>query len=651
MKDIPMSDQTNASIDTGSLTSTNAMDQNLVPTKEITQEVTKESSKTPSNDRTADDLSTTPLEKKRKLEETTPGEEVLTAKERRVQKKKAKLLAKLNEGNNGRASFMLNIAHRKIGLKDLRELVIYLLSETPALSWIMVKNRHSIQKVVILYVGGMDPEFFNVDPTKKDAHQPTKWTDLATSGPVTEFQHLQKYFDYMNIVKAGGDKQRIFPPPSTLLNVPLSNSEKMRRQHEMKKKNETMKNMPSENYMLTLHDLREQDYPLPTYLDSSVTLAENWMETSKPTTLPDPPSPKTMIAVDCEMCRTTVGSELTRVTLIDEEGGTIYDELVMPSNPIVDYLTAYSGMTPERLEGVTTRLSDVQAKLKELVTYDTILVGHALVNDMMALKFSHPFIIDTSVLYHHTRGPPFRPSLKWLAQKWLQRPIQTGGEAGHDSREDALTCMDLIKLKIANGPAFGEYNQEQESIFSRLGRYTLPRTSVMIDTDQLAALGATQFIRVTTDKEVVEAIPKAVEENNLIWARLRGLEINHGKISEEDQTMNDLIGSGRPAHVHAANKVDASSEEIREAARKVDQSISTIIESLPENTAVIVTSGQGDGRALSKILMKQKKYRTLFNTQALSMIPMEDRFTDGDQEALLAAVERTKDGVCFMMVK
>lgn len=77
---------------------------------------------------------------------------------------------------------------------------------------------------------------------------------------------------------------------------------------------------------------------------------------------------------------------MTRVTLINEEGKTIYDELVMPDNTIVDYLTQYSGMTAERLEGVKTRLTNVQEKLQEIITYDTILVGHSLENDMKVLK-------------------------------------------------------------------------------------------------------------------------------------------------------------------------------------------------------------------------------------------------------------------------
>jgi RNA exonuclease 1 len=56
--------------------------------------------------------------------------------------------------------------------------------------------------------------------------------------------------------------------------------------------------------------------------------------TSKPST-----RMKTVIGIDCEMCLTEEGSEITRVTLVDFQGNTLYDELVKPENPITDYLT------------------------------------------------------------------------------------------------------------------------------------------------------------------------------------------------------------------------------------------------------------------------------------------------------------------------
>jgi RNA exonuclease 1 len=130
-------------------------------------------------------------------------------------------------------------------------------------------------------------------------------------------------------------------------------------------------------------------------------------------------------------------------------------------------------LTAEKLSGVTTRLQDIQAKLATLIDYNTILLGHSLECDLRVLKVRlplisgipiltrslqivHPWVIDTSVIYQHPRGPPFKASLKWLAQKWLKKEIQTNvagdtSVGGHDSEEDARTCVELLNLKMQKG--------------------------------------------------------------------------------------------------------------------------------------------------------------------------------------------------------
>ncbi|KAG8183030.1 hypothetical protein JTE90_015661 [Oedothorax gibbosus] len=157
--------------------------------------------------------------------------------------------------------------------------------------------------------------------------------------------------------------------------------------------------------------------------------------------------PRNVFALDCEMAFTTRGMELVKVSLIGIDGSVVYDTYVLPKHDILDYNTPFSGVDADIMTGVTTTLTEVQDQLVRLLNKDSILIGHSVENDFLALNFVHENVVDTSFVFPHAQGYPIKHSLKYLAKHHLKKSIQKGFQ-GHSSVEDARTCMELMLFKI-----------------------------------------------------------------------------------------------------------------------------------------------------------------------------------------------------------
>ena len=77
---------------------------------------------------------------------------------------------------------------------------------------------------------------------------------------------------------------------------------------------------------------------------------------------------------------------------------------------------------------------------------DTILIGHALHNDLRVLKIIHHIVIDTSHVFRRTTGQA--QSLKYIAQQELNFHMQPNSQ-GHNPIIDARTCIRLMRKKIS----------------------------------------------------------------------------------------------------------------------------------------------------------------------------------------------------------
>ena len=153
-----------------------------------------------------------------------------------------------------------------------------------------------------------------------------------------------------------------------------------------------------------------------------------------------------LAAIDCEMCKTG-GSELTRISVVDATGETVYDALVKPDNQILDYCTPHSGITRDMLANIERRLEDVHADLfgvgtagqssPPLIGKNTVLVGHSIENDLKALQLLHGRV-DTALCVPTSRTAVSKlSSFSKVAQTQIQ--IVKSNKEGHDSVEDAAT--------------------------------------------------------------------------------------------------------------------------------------------------------------------------------------------------------------------
>lgn len=257
------------------------------------------------------------------------------------------------------------------------------------------------------------------------------------------------------------------------------------------------------------------------------------------------------------------------------------------------------------MANTTTSLRRAQKHVRKFVDHNVILVGHGLHNDLKALKLTHPYCIDTSMIYHHSRGPPFRPGLKWLSSRYLKRDIQNtdpnhGGRVGHDPREDATATLDLVKLKIQRGEAFGLLHDDTELIFNRLKRFRPPRSGAIVESSDkvnklLAAALGKDYYQCASDELAVQKTAEAAANYDFVLSKWCVLEHNDKK----DTT--DATTNGIPAVV-ASHGETVTSETAKEMARLVqfDEQFKAMYDQLPEGTAIVVMGGVGDMGSVQK---------------------------------------------------
>ena len=90
----------------------------------------------------------------------------------------------------------------------------------------------------------------------------------------------------------------------------------------------------------------------------------------------------------------------------------------------------------DSLKNCRNQLKDVRNMVRAIVSEDCILIGHSLESDLCSLRLWHKKCIDTSVIFPHKKGLPYKRSLKNLMLEHCGQVIQQEDESGafgHDS--------------------------------------------------------------------------------------------------------------------------------------------------------------------------------------------------------------------------
>ncbi|KAA8894759.1 ribonuclease H-like domain-containing protein [Sphaerosporella brunnea] len=159
------------------------------------------------------------------------------------------------------------------------------------------------------------------------------------------------------------------------------------------------------------------------------------------------------VALDCEMAVIRGGGRaVVLLCAVDYLTGEILiNTLVHPSKKVLDWRTRFSGVTPQAMAAATALgktldgWKGARSELWKHVDMDTILVGHALHNDLDVLRIIDPRVVDSSILTSNAVGLNSRLwGLKSLCAEFLGIDIQSNGKLGHDCAEDALAAREVV---------------------------------------------------------------------------------------------------------------------------------------------------------------------------------------------------------------
>lgn len=545
--------------------------------------------------------------------------------------------------------------NKPLTIKDIRDLVIYCLDKTERNKpiWCKVENRMNIEKIVVLQIPGAQPKDLSYNG------QNLKSFDELLNDKDKIMFTTESFFETDNTLtlssKAPGNGSFVFSAFSAFTNVPLPKQKQQAIIKELSKKKPMI-----EDLLLKADDMIELQYPLhPDFfignnamkqkvneINMSLPDTSVWAQTASKGTMNYVPQ---VFSLDCEMCLTKAGHELTRVSIVNFKGQVVFDHLVVPDNPITDYLTKYSGITEEMMQKAHFRLADIQKFITTYVDSRDILIGHSLQSDLKALKIRHPKVIDTAVIYEHVKGPPFKPALRNLSSIYLGKEIQNNDAVGHDPCVDARTCLELVQLKLKKGLQTG-LNLNSETIFKKLEDSSNVKSLVFnkyAPDEAITDLNEGSNMKVVSfkdDEDIIEKIIKNYDTCSLFVGKLSTLENTRYLAGKTSNTFSSMLDDNMDTLHKSESITDDHVDAIKEqqAIKSLKKTLRKLTESLSKNSMVILFSGSGDLRNYKKIISEINSIRMPEKRKSFSLLKKDE---------LKQAVDIARDSVVTIYIK
>lgn len=518
-------------------------------------------------------------------------------------------------------SFELQNVDSFVRFNNLRDLTLFTLQVTDASpGFVKVGNRSLIDRVVCLIVPGLELSDFGID------EEDDSIKDNTLKTVPNELNFVKENFDSFLGVNAPGDKNSLYPLIKAFTSIPFNKKQRASKVKELENKKLYLPDL-----LMTADEFSENDYPVHPSIpyireDQKTSLPEGWVDTYSF----DHEGSHTF-SIDCEMCECESGKVLTRISLLDFDENILIDEYVKPGESITNYLTQYSGITADLLQNVTTTLKDIQNKILGILSSNDILIGHSIQNDLNVLQLRHPRIIDTSLIFQHPRGPPFKSSLKYLTNQYLNRTIQDGS---HDSVEDAKACLDLVKLKLLKNALLGQII-DSESIFKVLGN--AGKTAVILDYLKVHS-DQKKYIQCSSDDEMAELVREKVKTSDLVLAKFKELEVALGwetaSPDENFQLTRDTVGT------------DAGKAE---ALKNLNSRLHRIYDSLPVNTAFILCSGYSNPSHAKDLGKRKRDFKREYENKEYKEVELN--WTSDDETNLRKQLKSARKGIAFLAIK